>query len=314
MRLLKSEQIIERMLTKFKIWTILDLSRHLGVDVSSLKAIIAELEKDETKLYRSREVPKKSGGKRIIDAPFPRLKNIQRLINKNILQRVKIHEAAFGAVKGKKLRDFLNAHCGKQKILIFDLKDFFSNIKQNQVYKMFCDLGLGPEVAKGLTCLTAFKGRLPQGPPSSPMIANIIAGLGNSCLDKRLEGLCKQHTADHGRWVDDIPISGPGFLPKLKRTIEKIIIQSGFKPKAEKTKIYAKNEAQIITGHLVNSKPNIQKFKKKQIRAELDRCKHDRILFMKKKLILRGQIAHFQSINPSLGEKLLSEFNSISVS
>ncbi len=59
--------------SKHKLRTISDLVRHLGVNEGFLYKVLDELSSDETKLYRSWEVPKKSGGTRPIDAPNEKL-------------------------------------------------------------------------------------------------------------------------------------------------------------------------------------------------------------------------------------------------
>lgn len=303
--------------TGYKIRTIKDLSRHIAVDEEVIRDLICALESNETGLYKSSQIPKRNGGTRTIDNPCPKLKLVQKNINGKILQRIKIHNAASGGVKGKRLREFLEIHCGKPMVMAFDLKDFFPNTKQTNVYKMFCNLGMSPHVAKILTSLTTYKGRLPQGAPTSPMISNIIAGYGKSCLDARFEGLCKKHDSEHGRWIDDIPISGPSYLPKIKPVFKKIVQQCGFivNAKKEENAIHPQDEAQIITGHCVNKKPNVLKSVRKKMRAELHRRNMGNFEAIKnierEKHSLRGRIAHFQSINPELGNKFLSEFMKI---
>jgi RNA-directed DNA polymerase len=299
--------------SKHSLRTISDLVRHLGVSEGHLSELLDELRYDETRLYRSWKEPKRSGGTRPIDAPKEELKFIQKRINKRILQPTRIHKAAFGGVRGKRLRDNLQLHTGKPMVANFDLEQFFSNIRSGQVYTTFRAIGTAPDVARILTRLTTFKGRLPQGPPTSPMLANLVAGYGgHSCLDGRIEGLCKKHRSRNGRWIDDITISGPKYLKKLEPTVERIIEQSGFKQNRDidKRSFLSNKESQVVTRHLVNLKPNIRKEERRELRAMLynSRTKgaelHD-------KARIRGKIAHIQSVNPELGAKFLVDFNSI---
>lgn len=297
--------------SKHNLRTISDLVRHLSVSEGYLSELLDEFRSDETKLYRSWEEPKRSGGTRPIDAPKEKLKFIQKRINERILQRTRIHNAAFGGVRGKRLRDNLQLHIGKPMVANFDLEQFFPNITSKQVYRTFCGIGSTPDVARVLTRLTTFKGRLPQGPPTSPMLANLVAGYGGrSCLDGRVDRLCKKHGSSYGRWIDDITISGPKYLEKLKPTIERIIEQSGFKPNRSKGDFASNKKSQVVTRHLVNVKPNVKKDERRRLRVMLYKCRtkggelHD-------KTRIRGKIAHIQSVNPELGTKFLKEFNSI---
>jgi RNA-directed DNA polymerase len=296
---------------KHKLRATSDLVLHLGINESFLCELLDELASDDTKLYRSWEEPKKSGGTRPIDAPKEKLKFIQKRINTRILQRTQIHKTALGGVRGKRLRDNLQIHAGKPMVGNFDLEQFFSNITSKQVYRTFCAIGASPDVARVLTRITTFKGRLPQGPPTSPMLANLVAGYGGrSCFDGRIEGLCKKHRSDNGRWIDDIAISGPRYLQKLKPTVERIIEQSGFKLNRGKEDFASDKKSQVVTRHLVNVKPNVRKDQKRSLRAMLHKCR-TKGAEMCDKTRIRGKIAHIQSVNPELGTKFLKEFNSI---
>lgn len=304
--------------SKHKLRTTPDLVRHLGVNESYLCELLDDLNSDDTKLYRSWEEPKRSGGTRPIDAPREKLKFIQERINERILQRTRIHEATIGGVRGKRLIDNLRIHIGKPMVANFDLEKFFSNITSKRVCRTFCAIGAAPDVAKVLMQLTTFKGRLPQGAPTSPMLANLAAGYGGrSCLDGRIDFLCKKHRSRNRRWIDDISISGPRYLKKLKPTVEKIIGQSGFKPNRDKEDFVSNKESQVVTRHLVNVKPNIRKDERRRLRAILHKCMTKGPEMFSKNTVeglknrLRGKIAHFQSVNPELGAKFLKDFNSI---
>ena len=267
-------QTIEKKKHNHKLRTVTDLARHLGVSSNYIWDLSRELDSDEAGLYRSWDMPKRSGGTRPIDSPKNRLKYVQKLINEKILQRTKISDMAIGGVRGKRLKDNLVAHVGQPMIANFDLKSFFTNITNSQVYRTFIYIGASPDVARILTRLTTYKGRIPQGPPSSPMLANIVAGYeGMLSLDKRLISLCRKQKFQTKRWIDDISFSGAPYLSKFETTIEKIIEQSGFTPNRDKTEFASKEKAQIVTGHLVNVKPNVSTQKRRRIRAILHKCK-----------------------------------------
>ena len=304
--------------SKHRLRTEIDVVRHLGISESFLRELLNELDSDETKLYHSWPQKKKQGGTRPIDAPVEKLKFIQRRINDRILQPIKIHKAAMGGVRGKHLRENLLLHVGAPMLSNFDLEQFFLNISADQVFRTFRSIGCAPEVAQVLTRLTTFKGRLPQGAPTSTMLANLVAGYGGKgCLDGRIEGLCRKHNARNGRWVDDISISGPRYLRRLKPTVEGIIEQAGFKPNRDKTSFASRNESQIVTQHRVNAKPNTAKEERRRLRAMLHKIRThgpDAIEGTTRdelKNRLQGKIGHLVSVNPTVGHKFLADFNSI---
>ncbi len=303
---------------KHKLRTISDLTRHLGINKEYLQDILGELDSNEASLYRSWDQPKPSGETRPIDTPREKLKFVQRRINERILQRTQINKMATGGVRGKRLKDNLMPHLGQPMVANFDLKGFFSNISNLQVYRLFTHIGASSDVAKILMRLTTFKERIPQGAPTSTMLANLVAGyVGMQCLDGRLRGLCRKNKFRTKRWIDDISVSGAPYLKKFEPTIEKIIEQAGFIPNREKTSFASKDEAQIVTGHLVNYKPNMRKPERRRLRAILHKCKTigpegcTQGSVEKLKRSLRGKISHLSSINPEAGQKFLKEFNSI---
>ena len=303
---------------RHKLRTISDIARHLSINEGYLQELLSELDSDETTLYRSWDEAKPLGGTRPIDSPKEKLKFVQRRINETILQRTQINKIVTGGVRGRKLKDNLIVHLEQPMVANFDLKSFFSNITNLQVYRMFTLIGAAPDVARMLTRLTTFKGRIPQGGPTSTMIANLVAGYGDmACLDGRLAGLCGKNKFRLKRWIDDISVSGAPYLKNFEPTIERIIEQAGFIPNRNKTTFASKDAAQIVTGHLVNNKPNVRKQERRRLRAILHRCKttgpegcaQGSIKQLKRRL--RGKIAHLSSINPKAGQKLLKEFNSI---
>ena len=91
--------------------------------------------------YREFEIPKRSGGKRKITAPYPALLECQSWIYENILTKVKIHYSAHGFTFNKSIISNSKVHVGQNHFLKIDLKDFFPSITINQVITVFKSLG-----------------------------------------------------------------------------------------------------------------------------------------------------------------------------
>jgi hypothetical protein len=73
--------------------------------------------------YHYRVLQKRSGGQRLIEAPKPRLKEIQRRILTSILDKVPAHPAVHGFVKGRSIQTFAAPHVGQPVVLRMDLQD-----------------------------------------------------------------------------------------------------------------------------------------------------------------------------------------------
>ena len=156
--------------------------------------------------YRYRWVAKPSGSRRLIEAPKPRLKQLQRRLLDEIMVHIPPHEAAHGFRPGRSVLSFVEPHVGQTIVLKMDLRDFFVSITSGRVMAIFLTAGYPEPVARLLTGLctntvpllvwnqegpleldpsrsaAGWQARrlyrqphLPQGAPTSPALANLAA-------------------------------------------------------------------------------------------------------------------------------------------
>jgi RNA-directed DNA polymerase len=126
-----------------------------------------DLFKCSKKNYHIYYMAKKSGGRRQITIPNQVLMDIQYFIKINILDKIKIHNNAFGFVKNKSIYENAYHHRDGQKILNIDLENFFPSIHKGRVYYVFNKLcGYSKDVAHDLTRLVTYNNSLPQGAPT----------------------------------------------------------------------------------------------------------------------------------------------------
>ncbi|MEE8399264.1 MAG: reverse transcriptase family protein, partial [Desulfobacterales bacterium] len=149
---------------------------------------------------------------RLIEAPKDRLREIQRRILRDILDRIPPHDAAHGFTKGRSCLTFCRPHVKRRIVIRLDLKNFFPCIRWGRVYGVFRTMGYPRETAHILTGLCANQvpddvlagvpadlgipgmswherktyqsPHLPQGAPTSPSIANLCTYR----MDLRLKG------------------------------------------------------------------------------------------------------------------------------
>ncbi len=178
---------------------------------------------------------------RTIRPSYRRLKELQRNIKKEILERVPLTPHIFGGVKGK--NNILNAvkHRGHKFVLTTDLQDFYPTISHKDIYNLFLRLGFSNHIAHWLTKLTSIEFELPQGTRTSTHIANLIF----SNIDSDLIKFCDQNDITYTRFVDDLTFSSQNDFQSLIPTLLSIILKSKFKISWRKT-IYRGN--QNITG------------------------------------------------------------------
>jgi len=216
--------------------------------------------------YRRFTIAKRGGGSRDILAPCRALKFVQRRILRRILQPLDRHPAAHGFRVYRGIRSNAAYHCGKEMVLSLDLADWFPSITSKRVYGLFRALGWPANLASVLTRLTTWEGRLPQGAPTSPTIANLIARR----LDCRLTGLATRRQLTYTRYADDLALSGSAAeVRRVFPLVCRIIKEEGFELSARKTRFMRRGRRQTVTGLVVNEKAHVPRKYRRRIRAAL---------------------------------------------
>jgi RNA-directed DNA polymerase len=278
---------------------------------------------------------KRRGGWRLIETPEPHLKALQRRLLHGLLDTVPPHEAAFGFVRGRSVREHAAHHQGQPVVLAFDLRDFFGSIPASRVHALFATLGCPHEVARQLAALVTVatpepwlrrlheagqiewhqlqrlrSPHLPQGAPTSPALANLCA----FGLDLRLQGLAETLGARYSRYADDIVISGPTSLreqlPRVRRWVEFIAAGEGYTLNAAKTRCTAHGGQQRVCGIVVNQHPNLPRREFDRLKATLHRCRvngpaaenRERIAHWREHL--QGRVAWAAQLNPGKAARL----------
>lgn len=253
--------------------------------------------------YRLRLVPKKSGGFRPIEVPKPQLKAVQRRILDALLVKLPTHPACFGFVRGRSPRMAARKHTQSAIVVRLDLVDFFLSVHATRVTGTLRAAGFPEEVAYRLsrmmttsavpsvlrvfrpsnegeiTPLSQLKQRLrtphlPQGAPTSPMLANLVC----HHLDARLDGLAKQFGATYTRYADDLAFSGDAeFARSVERFIHlavAIAADESFHVSSKKTRVMRAHDRQEVLGVVVNEKANVARETWDDLRAALHHVAH----------------------------------------
>lgn len=290
-----------RKLHKLNIYDITHLCYHLHCQSNELSQVI----KNKRRYYRS-FVLKKGNKERTIEPPTGRLKFLQANL-KNFLNRLFLPEELHGGITGRSPVTNAQRHVYKNAVLNFDLSSFYPSVTADMVYHLFLKrLGCSKRIAELLMELTTYRNQLPQGAPTSTVIANlVIAPLAN-----RLSGLAAHHNCDYTQFIDDGTFSGPAYIDKIRHTIEKILQDCGFKINSEKTKFFLRHcEEQIVTGVKVNKGIDIPKNKPLEVELLLQELKKGEGMY--KINSIKGKIAHIHQLNPKIGKKYLDSLSSI---
>ncbi len=237
---------------------------------------------DNQNRYIYFDIPKKSGKTpRHIASPVKELKTILHYLNYILQTQYQPNEYTMGFVPFRSVCSNAELHINKNYVFNIDLKNFFSSIEKNRIrITLTKQLHLTPAMADiiaNLCCIKIYSEEnlphsqyiLPQGFPTSPILTNIIC----QELDDELAYLAQRFNATYSRYADDITFSSmhniyqekSEFITKLK----KIIATQQFKINPDKTRLQKKGSRQIVTGVIVNTKPNVSRKYIREIRSIL---------------------------------------------
>jgi RNA-directed DNA polymerase len=175
------------------------------------------------------------------------LKVIQAKILGRILQKLPSRSYVHGSTKGRSNITNAKSHQGNKHFFTTDISGFFPYISHKMVYGMFLSNGFTNETASILTKLTTYKGQLPQGAPTSPMVANLV-------MIKTGDKIAKLATINDltfTSYMDDITLSsGKCFKEKIPLIID-LLNGNGYKIAHSKTRYRTKFP--VVTGIVVKN-------------------------------------------------------------
>lgn len=216
-------------------------------------------------LYHSWTIPKRNGGERTITAPDRRLKAVQRAILDQLLARLPLHHAARGFVKGLSIVDNAKPHVQQTLVANMDVQDFFPTTRFSLIRRACLELrqvGLSERACMLIAEICSYQGALPIGAPTSPALANIIL----RPLDRALTAAAQRRDVQYTRYADDLSFSGEraaSLLPFARR----LLSGYGYAVDERKTNLFRSGRRQVVTGLVVNERPNVARPLRRRLRA-----------------------------------------------
>ena len=233
--------------------------------------------------YTYFEIRKKSGGLRHITAPVGFWKTIQSRLLRILECVYQPKQVVHGFTTGRSILTNAQAHVARKWVLNVDIADFFPSINFGRVRGMFMapPYQLPDQVSTVLAQICCVENELPQGSPTSPIVANMVCAR----LDAHMSQLARAHRCSYTRYADDLSVSTnqakfpielaqyiwvegksrcvPGS--KLSRTIRK----NGFNINLGKARLQKYTQRQEVTGLITNEHLNVRRTYIREIRAIL---------------------------------------------
>lgn len=250
--------------------------------------------------YRTFRISKRSGGSRVISVPGPQLKEVQTWLTQHVLSKVKPHIASHAFSPGSSIADCARQHAGARWLVKIDIADFFGSVTEIQVFHVFQRLGYSDLVSFELArlCTTVpfssakhsmkswqarfprrrihfysetLMGRLPQGAPTSPMLANLVM----HDADEELQNLADSNGLVYTRYSDDITFSTQGDFNREQAMAvvgqtAAILKRQGLFPNRSKTAIIHPGARRVVLGLLVDGdQPRLSRAFRDRLRQHL---------------------------------------------
>jgi RNA-directed DNA polymerase len=317
---------------------------HFAMEVGLPSDDIAFLLKNRAPNYTYFLINKKlSQSKREIMAPKEKIKFVQRWINYNILQKADYNEHIMGFVPGRSTLKNALAHKDAKFLLKIDLLKFFDCITQKRVYGIFRSFGYPKNLCMDFSMLCTERHRkeywtklsdkdrklmsaiidnnvrvLPQGAPTSPLLANLSAAR----LDKRISKIAKESSFVYTRYADDLCFScnQKSSLPNVL-FLKKIIEEEGFFINEQKVHLSKAGTKQYVTGLSITGDVSVSKNKRREIFKHLYFLRKVGLQSHLNHLLERGEyrtnfrdwlfghISYQYSIDKKIGQKMFEMFN-----
>lgn len=335
------------------IFTLRHLAHLTGAPYVSLRSIVARDDPEPYRVFRilKRPLPNEPVRFRTIVVPHQALMVVQRWLNEHVLKYVEPHRASTAFSSGNSIKKAAERHCGARWLIKMDLRNFFESVTERQVYKVYRTIGYQPLVALELSRLCTrvaysharlsryradwrwqtidsylhpVMGHLPQGAPTSPRLANLVARE----LDDGLDRLSQARGFTYSRYADDLTFSTEGTssrraVQSLIGDINTSIAAAGFMPNQAKTSVSPPGARKVVLGLLVDrDEPRLTREFKSRLRQHLyylrrhgsvahaERQGNASVFGLRRHVL--GLIHHARQIEEEYGDRQLERFNALS--
>jgi retron-type reverse transcriptase len=305
----------------------MSLSFHLGIHNRTMWWLMHTREDENDKFagYSVFSIDKrgKNKGKRSIQNPKRKLKAVQRLLLSRFLEPFPVGNHIGAYVPGRSCMDTAKQHVGRGLIISMDIKDFFPSVKRSMIRRLFLYAGYNHFVASLLAGLMTYKNFVPQGAPTSGLVANLVADLVfDQAILEDLKGVDPDWL--YTRYSDDIDISHPETQPKEKvqeviDIVRKRLEKANFRVNAKKTRVEPHYRRQKVLGIVVNEKPNLPRYEYDRLRCLIHNClMHGLHTQFKRagqtsadglKSHIRGKISYLKQIDEKKAAQLKEKFD-----
>lgn len=343
------------------VFTLRHLALLCGASYAALRSYAGRKNDEANHPYRFFRIRKRTGPgerprRRTICVPAPELRKAQRFIHDSILSYLPVHPGSIAYSRHSRPLEEIGIHCGCRWLIKLDVQNFFEAISERAVYRVFRNAGypalISFEMARlctrivpanrdeGLSGQTSGRvgrysieaywnwrqGSLPQGAPSSPLLANLCSFR----LDTLVAKIASEFGMVYTRYADDISLSTTNnhfSRSDALRVIQQVYAamkQCDLQPNTAKTMIAPPGARKVVLGLYVDqSTPRLTREFRSRLEQHLHFCLHPNVgpvaharrkgfsAVLGFKNHLRGLIAYATQVEPGYGATKLVDFQKV---
>ncbi|UBM60770.1 reverse transcriptase family protein [Marinilongibacter aquaticus] len=244
------------------------------------KALLAIADKPD---YNEFFMPKPDGkGRRLIEDPVAVLQYIQEILN-DYFQAVYYlirPEAAYGFQlsfdddhAGRNIRTNAERHLHKPWLLNMDFKDFFHQVTSQKVEMILRgdSFSFDKECVEVLCSILTYKGRLPMGAPTSPVLSNMAV----MEMDNQLGQMAKEKRLIYTRFADDLTFSGHQEINEFTiKAIKAVVAQFDYFFNENKTRLFTPEMEKTVTGVKLGDRLGLEPKYLDKVSLEIQKYEH----------------------------------------
>jgi RNA-directed DNA polymerase len=279
--------------------TLARVARLLEIDRVRLIALASRAQG----MYHTQVIPIGSK-RRVLDIPRLELKVAQRALHDRVFSTIQLSPCVYG-VRGAGVVENAKRHLNQPYLAILDIAECFPSTTVRMVRQGLLRAGFDESAVKYLLPLVTLRGRLPQGPPSSPSVMNIVL----RALDEELNLLASSASVTYTRYMDDLCFSGATDLGHFATRCKAVLRRHGFATNALKNRVWGPDDPHTVTKIVVTTELNPSPEYVQALTHELLRLDLGTNLLTATQV--RGQIAWVGKLNPRIGAKLLNRWTTV---
>jgi len=282
-----------------------ELAWTLGIPIERLRKMADTPAANYHEFMRYKDASKTQG--RMIRNPKDELKTIQRLIKNRVFGEDAFGSEVQGGVSGRSPKSNAMKHIGARVLVTVDVKKFYDSVSHRVVFRTLREFGYGTNVARLLTKLTTRNGLLPQGAPTSGVIANLVL---TRPVDVPTREQAETTNTMFTRFVDDIALSGENPTAHIGDVARRLTSRGLSIHRGEKLRINPRSLPQKITGLNINSgRPTVPRQYRDGVRSEIHglaaiSSPDDRAKAVRK---IEGRIAYIRQFQPGAARRLAEQ-------